>query len=453
VGRWICLGTLFALASLPAAGHEDALSRALERIAARDFEGACAALRPMARETRVDAAALNLLGICESELNHKDAAEVAFLSALRVAPDSIPVHENIGLLYFNSGNYEPAKRYLAKAVALGSTEPGVAFSLAASEVRTGEETQGLGLLLKLEEPLRRQPAYWAERGWVELRQENPAAAAVSFGRALALAPEDVRALNGAASASEAQHDDEKALSFLLRAKKAQPDDVRTLMHFGTLCLRKDLSVDALAALERAHKLAPANNLALFLYARAQIAFEQWQLAHDLFTEFDRKLPNYAPTQYALGWLDVKLNRSGEARQHLEKSVALDPALFDAYYELGQLDLDEGRMDAAQTEVNVVLKARPQHVKANIAMGDVLLKKGDLDAAMARYESAIAADAKSGPAHYKLLTVLTRLHQTERAAQERALGAELNAQATRAAKSVLVLVEPDGRLLNGEPAWR
>ena len=377
----------------------------------------------------------------------------AFLAGLKVAPDSIPLHQNFGLLYFNDGDYQHARRWLAKAVALGSTEPGVAFSLAASEIRTGEELQGYGRLLKLEEPLRAQPAYWSERGWVELRQQNPAAASSSFDRALALDSEDIRALNGAASAAEAQHQDEKALSFLLRARKAQPEDIRTLTHFGALCLRRDLSVDALDALERAHKLAPANDLVLFLYAQAQIAFEQWQLAHDLFVDFDRRLPNYAPAQYALGWLDVRLNRAGEARQHLEKSLALDAALFDARYELGQLDLNENRLDDAETELNLVLKARPQHAKANIAMGDVLLQKGDLAAAMARYESAIAADGKSGPAHYKLSTVLTRLRQTERAAQERALGAELNAQATKGAKTVLVLVQPDGRVLNGDSEWR
>jgi tetratricopeptide (TPR) repeat protein len=453
VGRWIWLVTLLTARALPAAGDDDALSRAAERIAAHDFEGACAALRPMARQTTVDAVVWNLLGICESELNHKVAAREAFLSALKVAPDSIPVHQNLGLLYFDDRQYEPARRWLEKAVALGSAAPGVAFSLAASEIRTGDEARGYGRLLRLEEPLRAQPAYWSERGWVELRQQSPASAAISFDRAVALAPEDVRALNGAASAAEAQHEDEKALSFLLRAKKAQPEDIRTLTHFGTLCLRKDLSVDALAALERAHKLAPANNLVLFLYAQAQIAFEQWQLAHDLFAEFDRRLPNYAPAQYALGWLDVKLNRANEARRHLEKSVALDPALFDARYELAQLDLGEGRIDDAETELKLVLKARPQHAKALIAMGDVLLKNGDLAAAIARYELAIAADRKSGPAHYKLSTVLTRLHETERAAQERALGAELNAQATKGAKTVLVLVQPDGRLLNGDPEWR
>jgi Tfp pilus assembly protein PilF len=428
------------------------LARAVEQITARDFQAACVSLRPLSRQTPDDPEVWNLLGICESELNRRTEARDAFLHGLKLAPRSVSLHENLGLFHFNRGEFAEARRYLAEAVTLGSSQPGVAFSLAASEIRTGNPKSGLARLLKLDAPLANQAAYWTERGWVELA-DDPAAAAASFDRAVTLAPDDLRALNGAASAAEARHEDEKALSFLLRAKKAQPADVRTLMHFGALCLRKDLTVDALAALEHAHELAPANNLALFLYARAQVAFQQWQQAHELFAEFDRRVPNYAPAQHALGWLDVKLNRSAEARQHLERAVALDAGDVEARCELAQLDLEQDHTETAAAGFRMVLRSRPQHVRANIGLADVLLKQGDLAGSRARYEAAIAADPESGPAHYKLSTVLMRLRENEQAARERARGTELNAQALKAAKTVLVLADPDGRLLSGAETWR
>jgi len=452
VGRATRLAILLIVVPLAAAAADQLLARAVEQITARDFQAACNTLRPIVRQAASNPDAWNLLGICESELNHIDAAREAFRSGLKAAPASIPLHENLGLLYFNAGEFAEARRYLAKAVALGSDQPGVAFSLAASEIRTGERARGLAGLLKLEQPLAGQAAYWTERGWMELAGD-PAAAALSFDRAIGLAPDDARALNGAASAAEARQEDEKALSLLLRAKKAQPSDIRILMHFGALCLRRDLTVDALDALERAYKLAPSNDLALFLYARAQIAFQQWQRAHDLFSEFDRRVPKYAPAQYALGWLDLKLNRPGEAREHLEKSLAMDASQADPRCDLAQLDFDEDRLEEAKTQWLAVLKAQPRHVKANIGMADLLLKSGDLQGAKERYEAGIAADPESGPAHYKLSTVLFRLHENERAAQERARGTELNAQAVKAAKTVLVLAQPDGRLLTGADAWR
>jgi tetratricopeptide (TPR) repeat protein len=452
VGRTTRLAVLLILGPLAAEAADLVLARAVAQITARNFQEACLTLRPMAAQSPRVPDFWNLLGICESELHRSGAAREAFERGLQLAPDSIALHENLGLLLFNENEFSEAKRDLAKAVALGSTQPGVAFSLAASEVRTGEPARGLARLRKLEEPLGGQAAYWTERGWVELAGD-PAAASASFDHALALSADDARALNGAASAAEARHEDEKALSLLLRARKAQPADVRILMHFGALCLRNDLGVDALSALEEARKLAPSNNLALFLYARAQIAFQQWQEAHDLFAEFDRRVPNYPPAQYALGWLDVKLNRSAEARQHLEKTLALDAKQVEARCDLAQLDLEEDRLADAESLFSTVLKAQPRHARANIGMGDVLLRKGDLPGAKARYEAAIASDGNSGPAHYKLSTVLLRLHENERAAEERARGTELNAQALKAAKTVLVLAEPDGRLLTGADSWR
>ncbi len=427
-------------------------AKATERIGARDFQSAAKMLAEFLQQSGGDAELWNLLGISESEMQNYPAARDAFTRGLKLAPDSVALNENAGFLYFRQGDYDAAKQYLSKAVALGSEKPGVAYSLAASRIRTGDEKGGLDALVRLEPLLKDQAAYWAERGWVELRAE-PARAAASFDRALALAPDDPRALNGAASAAESQQQNEKALSFLLRAKKAHPGDIRTLLHFGTLCLRGDLSVDALDAFEKAHRLSPTNNLALFMYARAEIAFQQWQKSHDLFTEFDRRVPGYAPAQYALGWIDVKLSRAEEAREHLEKSLALDASQLDARYELGQLDLDEGRLADAERELGAVLRAQPRHAKANIALGDLLMRNGDVAGAKARYQAAIEADPESGPAHYKLSVVLARLNEPDAAAKERQIGVSLNADARKKSRTVLVLAEPDGRLLTGEPRRR
>ena len=185
-----------------------------------DFAGAATLLRPLfAEESAADL--WNLLGICESELHQDAAARSAFDRGLQLDPKSVALNENSGLFRFRAGEYKDAVALLSRALALGSDKPGVAFSLAASLVRTGGGDRGLAILRKLEPALSGEAAYWTERGWVEVRND-PAAAAASFDRALALAPNDVRALNGGATAAEAADDDEKALALLLRARKASP---------------------------------------------------------------------------------------------------------------------------------------------------------------------------------------------------------------------------------------
>ncbi len=444
--RRLFLLLAFAAAGWPAQTPETVEAQALRQIEAGEFQAAAAALRTFLTPASPQVSLWNLLGICESELHHAGAAREAFLKALKLNPGEVSVRENLGLLSYREGDYAGAKEHLAKAVSLGSIKPGVSFHLAAAQLKTGERAAGLASLKRLEASLSGVPDYWNERGWAELK-DDAAAAEKSFARALALAPEDSRALNGAASASEAQGRDEEALSYLLRARKAHPDELRTLLHFGSVCLRRDLAVDALAATEHAYKLAPSNNLALFWYARAYIASQQWERSHELFAELAGRAPRFAPAQYVMGWLDLKLNRRDEARQHLNQCLQMAPDHIEARYELGQLDLSEGRFDTAAIELRKVLDKEPRHAKANLAFGDLLWRQGNAAEAKAYYERSIEADPKSGPAHYKLSTVLLRLQERKRAEKERALGVALNAEAVKASKNALLLAEPDGTLLS------
>ncbi len=425
---------------------EAAVDEATRRVEAHDFKSASAALKRYVDIYPNEARLWNLLGISEGELGRIPAARDAFERGLKIAPNSISINENLGFLYYRQDRFAEAKPYLGKAVALGSRNPGVAFSLGAAKIRTGQRELGLSELKLLEAPLAGVPDYWDERGWAEL-PKDPAAAEADFSRALSLAPDDLRALNGAASAAEIQELDEKALSFLLRAKQAHPDDVDTLVHLGAVCLRRDLTIDALAALEHAHKIAPSNSAALYFYARAQIGVRQWQKAYDLFSEFGRRIPNFGDTYYALGWLDIKLNRRAAARRELEHCLQLTPQSADARYELAQLDLNDGEIDSAAKLLRTVLEQDPNHAKANMAYGDILLKRGDFAAAQARYETAIQSDPNSGAAHYRLSTALFRLNLTEEAEKERALGAKLNQDELKSSKTVLRLATPDGALLS------
>jgi len=425
---------------------EALVDEATHRIGARDFQSASVSLKRSTALFPQDVRLWNLYGISESELGRIPAARAAFERGLKLSPGSTSLNENLGFLCYREGYFPDAKRFLGKAISLGSKTPGVAFSLAAAKIRTGERDQGVAELKSLETALADIPDYWDERGWAEL-STDPAGAGISFSRALSLAPDDLRALNGAASVAEMEKLDEKALSFLVRAKQASPDDVETLVHLGSVCLRRDLTIDALAALDRAHRLAPANNEALYLYARAQIGMQHWQKAYTLFSEFAHRKPGFAPTYYAMGWLDIKLNRRAEARKHLEHCLALAPNSADPRFELAQLDLDNGALDSAEKSLQTVLEQEPGHAKANIAYGDLLLRRADPANAAVRYRTAIQADPESGPAHYKLSTALLRLNQPEEAQSERALGTKLNDQALKSSKTVLRLASPDGSLLS------
>ena len=387
----------------------------------------------------------NLLGVAQSELQHGEAARKAFEQGLRLAPDSVSLNENLGFLFFREAEYRLSKKYLQKAVDLGSKTPGVHFSLAAAKLRTGERAEALKELKSIQRPLENLGDYWVERGTAEL-PENSAAAEESFNRALALDHTNLAALNGAASVAEQQGLDEKALALLIQARRSHPDDVPTLLHFGTVCLRRDLGIDGLDAAQKAYKLQPENDYALYLLARANISQQNWQRAYDLFHQFAVRRPTFAPAYYAMGWLDIKLDKSEDAKRQLGRCLELDPDLSDARAELAQLDLENGELEMAQQLFEKVLKQNHRNAKANTGMGDLLLRKGNLDEAQRYLEAAIAAEPKDGSAHYKLSQVLLRKHDVEQANKERTLALALNSEAKRASKAPLRLAMPDSSTL-------
>lgn len=437
------MAALFLIATvLPAQDNRKTVEEdAMRQIQNGDVESASKLLQQELRRYPKDVELWNLLGIAETELKRPQSAARAFNQGLVIAPQSVSLNENIGLLFYRQKDYSKAKQYLQTAVAWGSQNPGVRFSLAACQLRTGEEAKALAELKALEPALKDVSDYWEERGRAELPNDATRAEA-SFIRALDLKPNSLVALNGAAAAAEKQGMDEKALAYLIRARDAAPDDVTTLTHFGEVCIRRDLGPDARDALAKAHRLEPSNNSVLYYLARANIALENWQQAYDLFNELSKRVPTFAPAYYAMGWLDLKLNRPDDARLKLEHSLAISPGLSGARYELAKLDLDSGDIDKAEKLLEIVLKQNPGDAKANMTMGDIMERKGKPDLAQTLFEKAIHQDPDLAAAHYKLSILYFRKHQTEEAERERNIAAGLIAKQNRASKTQLRLLLPE-----------
>lgn len=436
LGSFLIAGLLIAQPDVKTAEQE-----AMRQIQSGDFDSATKLLHQELRHYPKNAELWNLLGIAETERKQPESAKSAFEQGLTLEPDSVSLNENIGFLFFRQANYVAAKKYLRHAVELGSQSPGVRFSLAASRLRTGEVDLALEELKSLEPALGSLSDYWEERGRAELLKDA-VRAETSFERALELKPNSVDALNGAASAAEKQNLDEKALAYLIQARAAAPIDVPTLAHFGEVCIRRDLGPDARDALAKAHQLDPANNAVLYLLARANVALQNWQEAYDLFNEFSKRVPTFAPAYYAMGWLDIRLNRVEDARRQLERSLSLEPNLEGARYELAQLDLDDGEIGPAQELLENVLKQNPANAKANMTMGDIMMRKGKLDEAQTFLENSIRADSNLAPAHYKLSILYFRKHEMAAAEREKTIAANLNAETNRLNRTELRLVLPD-----------
>ncbi len=432
--------TGLSVAGACAQPNQDKVEQATQLMQAQQLEPAITLLQSVvtAEPKRVDG--WNLLGIARAETGDSKGAEAAFRQGLKIAPQAVSINENLGFLLFQKSDYTGAAKYLERAVAEGSEKPGVKFSLAASRLRTGNGAAARTELVALEPELRDRAEYWEERGRAELGMDA-GVAEESFDKALDRQPKSLAGLNGAAQAAVLQGNDEKALAYLVRARQIDSTDVPTALHFAEVCIRRDLGLDARDALEAVHRKEPGNKTTLFLLARANVSLQNWQQAADLFTEYLRAVPSYAPAHFALGWVDVRLNKLDEAREQLKRALQLDSKLVDARYELAQLELDAGDETEAEAQLKIVLNDAPRHAKANVAAAKIALQRGDMKAAQTYLETALQTDPNEAAAHYNLATVLARMGQGDRAAQERLKATELAEQSKQNAHRQLRLVTP------------
>lgn len=383
----------------------------------------------------------NFLGIARTELGQTEAARKAFERGLQLQPGSISINENLGLLYFRTADYRKAKTVLHDAIRFGSQNPAVRYSLVAAQLRTGEAALARKQLLSLEASLQNSADYWEERGRAEV-SFGDAAAESDFLRATSLEPAKISAWNGAATAAERQGLDEKALAHLIQARSAAPEDPATLIHFANICIRRDLGPDAREAVEKVLARDPKNSEALFLLGRAYISTQDWQKALDRFGQFMVLRPDYAPAYYAMGWVNLQINKRDEARKDFKEALRLNPKYPDARYEWSQMDFDDGNVNAAANSLAALLRDAPSHVRAHLAFGDLLLRQDQTAQAADRFRRALQLDPKSSVAHYKLANALARLGQSEEAARERTVAAALISESKKTGRTQLRLVLPE-----------
>ena len=82
-----------------------------------------------------------------------------------------------------------------------------------------------------------------------------------------------------------------------------------------------------------------------------------------------------------------MNRAGEARTHLEKSLQAEPRQPLAHEVLGQLLEAAGKIPEAVFHYKEAIRLRPDFGKAHLELGALLTRQGDRAGAAAEFRAA------------------------------------------------------------------
>ena len=267
-------------------------------------------------------------------------------------------------------------------------------------------------------------------------------AEVNTQRALSIAPDCVPCYMTLAAVAEKENRTEKALSFLVEARKLAPNDPEVLFQFGRICLMRDLLDDAFAALTKAVDLQPDNDTYLYTLGSANIGKRNLSKAMEIFEQLQRKHPNDPSLIYAIGAVYFLQADYSNAEAFLKQSLALQPNQISPAYYLGLTYSTNGQIDRAISVFREIVQTHPDHAPSLIKLGSLLARVQQLEEARQNLERGVALDPDSVEAHYQLGLLLRRMGRREEGDAQLAESKRLG-EAQRAQKDLrLRLLLPD-----------
>jgi len=176
----------------------------------------------------------------------------------------------------------------------------------------------------------------------------------------------------------------------------EPENVRALMLLADLTLDGDEPDQALLALDHLARLAPDVSVVL---NRRGLALERMQRFEQAETSFREATQRDRLNHNAWINLGRRLRGRGEpeqARAAFLEALSVSPADPDAWFGRGLADRDLGRVIEAQQAFSRAAELAPNDAEPLLALGDLALSAHDTEAAVAAYRQALAhEDADAG----------------------------------------------------------
>ncbi|MBI2826507.1 MAG: tetratricopeptide repeat protein [Planctomycetia bacterium] len=151
-------------------------------------------------------------------------------------------------------------------------------------------------------------------------------------------------------------------------------------------------------------------------------------AYDHFTAAMAGNPNDAEVLFGMGWSLAAMDRIGEARHYVEKSLERAPNFPAAHHQLALILIKQGSLDAAIEHLHAALKYEANNPETHWVLGNTLLAQEKLEAAAEAYREAIRLKPEYAYALNSLGTVLARQGDLDQAIEmfNRALEADPDA---------------------------
>jgi tetratricopeptide (TPR) repeat protein len=406
------------------------------------------ALREILKSSPDDLQALSLLGVVLDSRHLYREAEGAYLKAVKLAPDSPSLLNNLGNHYLARGDAGSAYRTFQKVLALDPTHANANLQTTQLALDHKEYALSLRCLARLPKPeqeafpvrLLRLRALWgsgdktgAESLLRELQTEASADVRYRFALAMAFVamerfaeaeeaftvvlqadPTNFDILyNMGMSALRADHL-ERATEALQRAQQIRPGDVDCLVGLARAFMLQHSDSSALPVLARAHEMAPSRSDILLLMA--QTSYNEGYYA-DTVIAYDKYLklkPDDDIARRERGFALTRSFRVEEGIKELELYVKRHPQDPRGYYKLAAAQSLEDKEQSLES-INKVLALDPDFHEARYARGLLYIQLNRPAEAVADLKAYLSIDPENGQALDQMGRALLKVGEPQAAA--------------------------------------
>ena len=340
-------------------------------VAAKRFEQAKALFkRAIQSDPRISDAYENLSLVLLLEGDDADAGRAA-TKLLALAPSNYNGALVAGIAAINRNDFGTGKTYLVPLVHRGSDDPIVMAAYAIAQENSGVKAEGARLADRLaKQRVENSDALLAGQIF---RQRELRAIAQNWMET---------------SVSSSQGAEDSHLLYMLAAiyfEQGRFADASTL--YGRILEKDPDNVDALlelSELERASGQQQKSDSHLYA-AKAVVGTDIPSLIH-------------------LDGVLMRRRMYVDARDFLQKTVALDSYNEHAWYQLGLAQFRIGEEEAAETDFRVAVRLDENDVWSRIGLGAVLLNAGRHPEATAEFERVLKSSPRNPAAHYYLARI-------------------------------------------------
>jgi len=414
------LGVVLAVSSAVIGQTErDRTAAIASALAAHDFDQALELLQPAIKQAPENAKLWTLQALALSGKGDTKGALGAYQKALKISPEYLPALEGAAQLEYDAGS-QNAVPLLKHMLRLRPNDPTSHAMLAVLAYKKGDCAQAVEHFAASGPLLDSQPATREEYCACLLRLEQPEKAISVYQRALELSPEDSDARRQLAAIQLTTERPKEALETLAPLLQKDSPDVKTLELASSAYEAEGNTLLGVTTLRQAIVMDP-HDVDLYLdFAVLSIDHQSFQVGIDMVNVGLKAEPKSAPLYVARGVLYVQLAKYEEAENDFDRADQLEPNQGIGSAAQGLEQVQSNDPDRALRTVQSKLASKPNDPYLLYLQADILTQMGqepgsrNFQTALRSAKKAVALQPTLVPARDVLAKLYLQAGQTQAA---------------------------------------